>query len=130
MESINHGSDPLKDFTDKQLSDLEESIDILEQEDANMICQDLEDKKRMISTKKPFMRLRKSPVEIFNRLLFLVFLGSFIFSFFLVYNYNSWCFFFYLISAFSCILYTPNRKAIKELLDAWPNILTLIKNKN
>ncbi len=81
------------------------------------------------SAAKPFRRLRKSPLEIISRSLFFVFLGSFLFSFISVYAVSRWWFFWYVISAFACILYTPNKKALKELLDAWSNILDFIKNR-
>ena len=37
---------------------------------------------------------------------------------------------FYVISALSCVFYTPNRKALKELIAAWPNIEDLIKGRS
>ena len=30
----------------------------------------------------------------------------------------------------SCVFYTPNRKALKELIAAWPNIEDLIKGRS
>ena len=36
----------------------------------------------------------------------------------------------YVISALSCVFYTPNRKALKELIAAWPNIEDLIKGRS
>ena len=66
----------------------------------------------------------------YNRLFFFFFVGSFIFSFFLAYSENKVWFIIYLISAFSCIFYTPNRKALKELIAAWPNIEDLIKGRS
>ncbi len=77
-----------------------------------------------------FNRLKRTPLEIINRLLFFSFLGSFIFSFFLAYTENKIWFLLYIVSAFSCILYTPNRKALKELIAAWPNIEDLIKGRS
>ena len=77
-----------------------------------------------------FYRLKRTPLEIVNRLFFFFFIGSFIFSFFLAYSESKTWFIFYLISAFSCIFYTPNRKAIKELIAAWPNIEDLIKGRS
>ena len=79
---------------------------------------------------KRFYRLKRTPLEIINRLLFFFFLGSFLFSFFLAYTENKIWFLFYIISAFSCIFYTPNRKALKELIAAWPNIEDLIKGRS
>ena len=77
-----------------------------------------------------YYRLKRTPLEIINRLLFFSFMGSFIFSFFLAYTKNKIWFIFYIVSAFSCISYTPNRKALKELIAAWPNIDDLIKGRS
>ena len=77
-----------------------------------------------------YYRLKRTPLEIINRLLFLSFIGSFIFSFFLAYSENKIWFFLYIVSTFSCVLYTPNRKALKELIAAWPNIEDLIKGRS
>ena len=77
-----------------------------------------------------YYRLKRTPLEIINRLLFFTFVGSFIFSFFLAYTENKIWFVLYIVSTFSCILYTPNRKAIKELIAAWPNIEDLIKGRS
>ena len=77
-----------------------------------------------------YYRLKRTPLEIISRLLFFSFVGSFIFSFFLAYSENKFWFIIYLISAFSCIFYTPNRKALKELIAAWPNIEDLIKGRS
>ena len=79
---------------------------------------------------KRFYRLRKTSLEIINRLLFFSFVGSFIFSFFLAYTENKIWFILYIFSSFSCIFYTPNRKALKELIAAWPNIEDLIKGRS
>ena len=79
---------------------------------------------------KKLHRLRITSLEIINRLLFFSFVGSFIFSFFLAYTKNKVWFILYIFSAFSCIFYTPNRKALKELIAAWPNIEDLIKGRS
>ncbi len=129
MTSNKLGSEPFKDFTEDQLSQLFQADDALNKEEARIRDEVQEEDKRRSSERKPFMRLRRSPLEIFNRSLFLLFLGSFLFSFASVYSTNRWWFVLYLISAFSCIWYTPNRKALKELIDAWPNIMDLIKVK-
>ena len=50
-----------------------------------------------------FYRLKRTPLEVINRLCFFFFVGSFIFSFFLAYSENKVWFIVYLISAFSCI---------------------------
>ena len=127
MTSNKGDTDPFKNFTDEQLSELVKANDALDQEEARIKNDEIEEEAKRRIKQKPFIRLRKSPYEIFNRSLFLLFLGSFLFSFVSVYATSRWWFFWYLISAFSCILYTPNRKALKELLDAWPNIVDLIK---
>ena len=77
-----------------------------------------------------FYRLRRTPLEIVNRLFFFFFVGSFIFSLFLAYSESKLWFILYVISALSCVFYTPNRKALKELIAAWPNIEDLIKGKS
>ncbi len=79
---------------------------------------------------KRFYRLRKTSLEIINRLLFFSFVGSFIFSFYLAYTENKIWFVLYIFSSFSCIFYTPNRKALKELIAAWPNIEDLIRGRS
>ena len=127
MTSIKENSDSFKDLTEEQLSELVKANDALDQEEARIRNEEREEETKRQSEKKPFRRLRKSPLEILNRSLFLLFLGSFLFSFASVYVTSRWWFFWYLTSAFSCILYTPNRKALKELLDAWPNIVDLLK---
>ena len=77
-----------------------------------------------------YYRLKRTPLEIINRLLFFSFVGSFLFSFFLAYTENKIWFLLYIVSSFSCILYAPNRKALKELIAAWPNIEDLIKGRS
>ena len=74
-----------------------------------------------------FYRLRRSPLEILYRSFFFFFIGSFLFSLFLAYSESKLWFLLYLMSLFSCVFYTPNRKALKELIAAWPNIEDLIK---
>ena len=126
----NH-SEPLENFTEDQLLKLGKSINTLDQEEQRWneeLRQEEEERRRLSSIS--FRRLRKSPLEIINRLFFFFFLGSFLFSFVSIYALNLWWFILYVLSAFSCILYTPNRKALKELIAAWPNIEDLIKNRN
>ena len=77
-----------------------------------------------------FYRLKRTILEVSNRLFFFFFIGSFLFSFFLAFTENKVWFILYLISGFSCIFYTPNRKALKELIAAWPNIEDLIKGRS
>ena len=77
-----------------------------------------------------FYRLKRTILEVLNRLFFFCFIGSFLFSFFLAFSENKVWFILYLISGFSCIFYTPNRKALKEFIAAWPNIEDLIKGRS
>ena len=130
MNSNKEGSDPFKNLSEEQLSELVKANDALDQEEVRILNEEMVEEEKIRSQKKPFRRLRRSPLEIINRSLFLLFLGSFLFSFISVYLTNRWWFVWYLISAFSCIIYTPNRKALKELLDAWPNINDLIKGNS
>ncbi len=103
---------------------------ILEEEIINSYENKFEAKSDINNKNKRFYRLQRTPLEVINRLFFFFFVGSFIFSFFLAYSENKVWFIIYLISAFSCIFYTPNRKALKELIAAWPNIEDLIKGRS
>ena len=113
-----------------------ESIDnleyekVLEEEIINSYEDQFQNKTEQDEQKIKFYRLRRSPLEITNRLFFVCFIASFLFTFFLAYSENKVWFALYLISAFSCIFYTPNRKALKELIAAWPNIEDLIKGRS
>ena len=82
------------------------------------------------SKKIKFYRLKRTPIEILNRSFFFFFIGSFLFSLFLAYSENKLWFILYVISALSCVFYTPNRKALKELIAAWPNIEDVIKGRS
>ena len=82
------------------------------------------------SKKIRFYRLKRTPLEILNRSFFFFFIGSFLFSLFLAYSKSKLWFILYVISALSCVFYTPNRKALKELIAAWPNIEDLIKGRS
>ena len=82
------------------------------------------------SKKIKFYRLKRTPLEILNRSFFFFFIGSFLFSLFLAYSDSKLWFILYVISAFSCVFYTPNRKALKELIAAWPNVEDLIKGRS
>ena len=77
-----------------------------------------------------FYRLKRTPLEIVNRIFFFFFIGSFLFSLFLAYSESKLWFILYVISALSCVFYTPNRKALKELIAAWPNLEDLIKGRS
>ncbi len=127
MSSIKENSDPLESLTDEELSELVKSNDALDKEE-RMLKEEIKEEKERKSINKQFRRLRKPPLEIFNRSLFFIFIASFIVSLSSIYTENRWWFFLYLISAFSCVLYAPNRKALKELIDAWPNLEDLLKN--
>ena len=104
--------------------------EILEEEIINSYEKKFEADSDIIKKNKRYYRLKRTPLEIINRLLFFFFVGSFIFSFFLAYIENKIWFLLYIISTCSCIFYTPNRKALKELIAAWPNIEDLIKGRS
>ena len=88
-------------------------------------------KDTQLDTKKTkFYRLKRTPIEILNRIFFFFFIGSFLFSLFLAYSESMLWFILYVVSALSCVFYTPNRKALKELIAAWPNIEDLIKGRS
>ena len=103
---------------------------VIEEEIINTYEKNLQSESQPDNNKTKFYRLKKTPLEVVNRLFFFFFVGSFLFSFFLAYSENKVWFFLYLISAFSCIFYTPNRKAIKELIAAWPNLEDLLKGRS
>ena len=104
--------------------------DVLQEEIQNFL--EIESSKNYedIEKKNRFSKIKKTPLEVINRLLFFLFIGSFIFSFISVYSENKTWFVFYVISAFSCVFYTPNRKALKELIAAWPNIEDIIRGRS
>ncbi len=132
MASVKKRSEPLENLSSQEIADIVRSNEVLDQEKARIIeeQQELKNTKTRKSSKKRLRRLRKSPLEVINRLLFFIFIGSFLFSFVSVYSLNSTWFYLYVVSAFSCILYAPNRQALKELIAAWPNIEDLLKNKS
>ena len=104
--------------------------DVLQEEIQNFLEIESSKSYEYRETKNRLSRIKKTPLEIINRLLFFLFIGSFIFSFISVYSENKTWFIFYVISAFSCIFYTPNRKALKELIAAWPNIEDIIRGRS
>jgi len=104
--------------------------EILEEEIINSYEKKFEADSDINKKDNKYYRLKRTPLEIINRLLFFSFIGSFLFSFFLAYTENKIWFILYIASAFSCIFYTPNRKALKELIAAWPNIEDLIKGRS
>tara|TARA_Y100001968_G_scaffold202200_1_gene185679 strand:- start:348 stop:758 length:411 start_codon:yes stop_codon:yes gene_type:complete len=133
MAAIKKNSEPLDNLSSQEIEDIVRSNEILDQENARLIKEEEIEAQRFSqskSTKRIFRRLRRSPLEVINRSLFFVFIGSFIFSFVSVYSINKLWFVIYVISAFSCVLYTPNRQALKELIAAWPNIEDLIKKRS
>ena len=121
MEVNNSNSESLDKVEYKDV--LQEEIQNFLEIESSKSYEDMERKNR-------FSRIKKTPLEIINRLLFFLFIGSFIFSFISVYSENKTWFIFYVISAFSCVFYTPNRKSLKELIAAWPNIEDIIKGRS
>ena len=103
---------------------------VLEEEIINSYESKLHKDTEQDSKKIKLYRLKKSPLEIVNRLFFFFFVGSFLFSLFLAYSESKLWFILYVVSALSCVFYTPNRKALKELIAAWPNIEDLIKGRS
>jgi len=133
MAAIKKDSEPLDNLSSQEIEDIVRSNEILDQENERLIKEEEIEAQRFSkkkSTKRLLRRLKRSPLEVLNRSLFFVFIGSFIFSFVSVYSINKLCFIFYVISAFSCVLYTPNRQALKELIAAWPNIEDLLKKRS
>ena len=104
--------------------------DVLQEEIQNFLEIESSKSYEDIERKNRLSRIKKTPLEIINRLLFFLFIGSFIFSFISVYSENRTWFVLYVISAFSCVFYTPNRKALKELIAAWPNIEDIIRGRS
>ena len=121
MEVNNSNSDSL---------DKVEYKDVLQEEIQNFLEVESSKSYENIERKNRLSRIKKTPLEIINRLLFFLFIGSFIFSFISVYSENKTWFVFYVISAFSCVFYTPNRKALKELIAAWPNIEDILRGRS
>ena len=121
MEVNNSNSESLDKVDYKDV--LQEEIENFLEVESSKSYEDIEIKNRL-------SRIKKTPLEIINRLLFFLFIGSFIFSFISVYSENKTWFILYVISAFSCVFYTPNRKALKELIAAWPNIEDLIRGRS
>ena len=103
---------------------------VLEEEIINSYESKLQKDTEEDSEKIKFYRLKRTPLEIVNRTFFFFFIGSFLFSLFLAYLESKLWFILYVISALSCVFYTPNRKALKELIAAWPNIEDLIKGRS
>ena len=103
---------------------------VLEEEIINSYESKFQKDTKSDKKKDKFYRLKRTPLEILNRLFFFFFIGSFLFSLFLAYSENKLWFILYVISALSCVFYTPNRKALKELIAAWPNIEDLIKGRS
>ena len=121
MKNKNNNSDPIDDLEYEKVLE-EEIINSYE----SKFQRDTEPDKKKVK----FYRLKRTPLEIVNRLFFFFFIGSFLFSLFLAYSESKLWFILYVISALSCVFYTPNRKALKELIAAWPNIEDLIKGRS
>ena len=107
-----------------------EQENVLEEEIINSYESKFQKDTEEDSKKIKFYRLKRSPLEIVNRTFFFFFIGSFLFSLFLAYSESKLWFILYVISALSCVFYTPNRKALKELIAAWPNIEDLMKGRS
>ena len=103
---------------------------VLEEEIINSYESKLQKNTVLDKKKTKFYRLKRTSLEIVNRLFFFFFIGSFLFSLFLAYSVSELWFVLYVISSLSCVFYTPNRKALKELIAAWPNLEDLIKGKS
>jgi len=121
MINKNESSDPIDNLEYEKV--LEEEI--INSYESKFLKDTEEDSKKI-----KFYRLKRSPLEILNRSFFFFFIGSFLFSLFLAYSESKLWFILYVISALSCVFYTPNRKALKELIAAWPNIEDLIKGRS
>ena len=121
MKNKNDKSDPIDNL---------EYEKVLEEEIINSYESKSQKDTEEDSKKIKFYRLKRTPLEILNRSFFFFFIGSFLFSLFLAYSENKLWFILYVISALSCVFYTPNRKALKELIAAWPNIEDLIKGRS
>ena len=131
MKPTKEAFEPLENFTDEQLADIVRSNDALDQEEEERrLKEESESTIGKTPARNLLRKIRRSPLEIVNRSLFFLFIGSFLVSFASVYSTNPVWFFWYVVSAFSCVLYTPNRKALKELVDAWPNINDLIRGRS
>ena len=121
MINKNNKSDPIDNL---------EYEKILEEEIINSYESKFQKDTEEDSKKIKFYRLKRTPLEILNRTFFFFFIGSFLFSLFLAYSESKLWFILYVISALSCVFYTPNRKVLKELIAAWPNIEDLIKGRS
>ena len=121
MKNKNDKGDPIDNL---------EYEEVLEEEIINSYESKFQNDTEQDSKKIKFYRLKRTPLEIVNRIFFFFFIGSFLFSLFLAYSESKLWFILYVISAFSCVFYTPNRKALKELIAAWPNIEDLIKGRS
>ena len=103
---------------------------VLEEEIINSYESKFQENTESDKKKIKFYWLKRTPLEIVNRLFFFFFIGSFLYSLFLAYSESKLWFILYVISALSCVFYTPNRKALKELIAAWPNIQDLVKGRS
>jgi len=121
MKNKKDNSDPIDNLEYEKVLE-EEIINSYESKFQNDTEEDIK--------KIKFYRLKRTPLEILNRTFFFFFIGSFLFSLFLAYSESKLWVILYLISALSCVFYTPNRKALKELIAAWPNIEDLIKGRS
>ena len=93
MAAIKKDSEPLDNLSSQEIEDIVRSNEILDQENERLIKEEEEEIEaqrfsKTKSTKRLLRRLRRSPLEVINRSLFFVFIGSFIFSFVSVYSIN------------------------------------------
>ena len=121
MKNKNDKSDPIDNIAYEK---------VLEEEIINSYESKFQRDTEEDSKKIEFYRLKRTPLEIVNRSFFFFFIGSFLFSLYLAYSESKLWFIFYVISALSCVFYTPNRKTLKELIAAWPNVEDLIKGRS
>ena len=103
MAAIKKNSEPLDNLSSKEIEDIVRSNEILDQENERLIQEEEIEAQRFSktkSTKRLLRRLRRSPLEVINRSLFFVFIGSFIFSFVSVYSINKLWFIFKMFNLF------------------------------
>ena len=95
MKNKKDNSDPIDNLEYEKVLE-EEIINSYE----SKFQKDIEESKKI-----KFYRLKRTPLEIVNRLFFFFFIGSFLFSLFLAYSESKLWFILYVISALSCVFY-------------------------
>ena len=79
MAAIKKDSEPLDNLSSQEIEDIVRSNEILDQENERLIKEEEIEAQRFSktkSTKRLLRRLRRSPLEVINRSLFFVFIGS------------------------------------------------------